>query len=390
MRFIAIIVLIILNAPVLALETLSSKHFSVEYEITPKEEFFTGGEKITVNYCLYPKSSAYRVLLGGEENNPRTYHFKTDLKDALWRLVVDYYQGGAWDEDKLGKEVSIDAKYFKLGTEEKGISKITANLTAIVPVCSVRLCNFTAIKATCEDCEEDALSEVKIWVANENVFKNDLKSLRARLSELEQKLKAENLYSEEDFKSVENIIDSAESYLIGKKFLNAEVKLREANESLNQLADLMNKKFAEKLYFDVSSVLSEIQKMLFNSSVLVERLKDHGNYTQFALEQKSLEKEFSNLEDSMKKVESLMIAKKFTNAIEDLKKVNLNASSLKSKLVNFTSMLNSEMEKRKGSWISLSFDVFQIASIVAMASIATVAVIFGLKFRKRRKWDELR
>lgn len=391
MRFIAILVaLAVLIAPALALETLSSKHFTVEYAVTPAEECFTGGEKISVEYKILPKSSAYRILLGGEENNPRSYYFKTELNDAFWRLVVDYYQGGAWDEEKSGKDVSIEAKYFKLGTEEKGIAEISANLTAVVPVCGVRLCNLTAVEASCEECEKDALPQVKICVANENVFKNDIKSLRARMSELEQKLKAENLYSEEDFKSVKSIIDSAESYLIAKKFLNANAKLLEANNSLNQLADLTNKKIAETLYSDVNSKLSEIQKMLLNSSVLLEKLKAHSNYTQFLIEQKTLENEFSSLRDSMKGVVSLMDKKEFTNAIESLKKIEANATSLNAKLANFTSLLNSEAEKLQTSWIQLpSLSLPYIAIIVAVV-VAIVVSILGLKFRRRRKWDELR
>ncbi|MEM0202391.1 MAG: hypothetical protein QXO16_02155 [Archaeoglobaceae archaeon] len=394
MRFIAILVaLAILIAPALALETLSSKHFSVEYAVTPEEECFTGGEKISVEYKILPKYPEYRILLGGDapgEDRARDYTFSTELSDTSWKLVVNYYKGGTRDEGGIGKKASIKAWYFSVEGEERGIEKITANLTAIVPVCGVRLCNLTAIEATCKDCEKDALPEVKVCVANENVFKNDIKSLRARMSELEQKLKAENLYSEEDFKNVKSIIDSAESYLIARKFLDANAKLVEANNSLNQLADLTNKKIAESLYSDVDSKLSEIQKMLLNSSVLLEKLKAHSNYTQFLLEQKTLENEFSSLKDSMKSVASLMDKKEFTNAIETLKKIEANATSLNAKLANFTSLLNSEAEKLQTSWIQLpSLSLSHIAIIVAVI-VAIVASLLGLKFRRRRKWDELR
>ncbi|MEM4701899.1 MAG: hypothetical protein QXK77_00505, partial [Archaeoglobaceae archaeon] len=354
MRSVAVLAaLVLLTFPSLALETLSSQHFTVEYEISPKEECFTGGEKISIKYEILPKSSAYRPLLGGEEANARSYYFKTDLNDALWRLAVDYYQGGVWDEEKSGKEVSIEAKYFAIGGEVKGIAKISANLTAIVPICSVRLCNFTAIKASCEDCERDALPELKICVANENAFKNDIKSLRAKLSELEQKLRAENLYNEEDFNNVKRTIDSAESYLIAKRFLDANAKLLDANNSLNQLVDLTNKKIAEDLYSKVNLKLSEIQKMLMNSSVLLEKLKTHSNYTQLAIEQKTLENEFSALKDLMRSVESLMDRKEFTKAIETLRKIEVNSTSLITKLTNFISLLNSEAEKLRSLWIPI-------------------------------------
>lgn len=396
MRFIAILVaLSILIVPALALETLSSKHFSVKYKVDPDLECFTGGEKIRINYEISPKYSEYRTLLGGDKTDrERIYTFSTELSDTSWRLVVNYYKGGSLGEEIVGKEASIEAKYFEIDEERKGIEKITANLTAITPVCSVRLCNFTAIKASCEDCEKDALPEVKIRVANEVAFKNDIKSLRAKLSELEQKLKAEDLYSEEDFRKVKDTISSAEEYLIVRKFLDANAKLIEADNLLNQLADLTNKKIAENLYSHVNSKLSEIQKTLLNSSVLLEKLKTHSNYTQLLFEQKNLENDFDGLKDSMKNVESLMGKKEFTNAIESLRKIEANVTKLKERTTNFTYLLNSELEKVQSSWIPFSIpfsiELSHLAIAGATIAVAIVAVSLGLKFRKRRKWDELR
>lgn len=388
MRLAVLISLALLSAPALALETLSSKHFSVEYGVSPREECFMGGEKVSVNYEISPKSSAYRALLGGEEGNARSYYFKTQLSDASWRLVVNYYQGGAWDEAKSGGEVSIEAKYFKIGEDVKGIEKVTANLTAVVPTCSVRLCNLTAVNASCEECESDALPGVRICVANENAFRNDLRSLRAKLSELEQKLRAEGLYSEEDFRKVKDAAESAENYLLARNFLRANEKISEAESLLKQLADLTNKKIAENLYSEVRSKLDEIQSMLVNSSLLLEKLRAHENYSRFLLDQEAFKNELNALRDSIKNVDSLMNGGKFTEAIEALNRIDANATSLKGRLNDFISLLTSESEKQ-ASWIPLpTLSLTHLAFLVA--AIAALAIFVALRLRRKRKWDELR
>ncbi|MEM3504660.1 MAG: protein kinase [Archaeoglobaceae archaeon] len=157
-----ILAVLMLIFPALALEKLTSEHFDVFFQIDPKLDRYSPGQKLNIKMEILPKKSEYRTLLAGEEGNPRTYYFQTDLEQTSWRLAIDYYQGGVWDEERRGKNVSIEAKYFAIGGEEKGISKLTVDLTGTVPDCNLSLCEFVAISSTCEQCELNALPSLKI------------------------------------------------------------------------------------------------------------------------------------------------------------------------------------------------------------------------------------
>ncbi len=371
----------------LALETLRSDHFSVEYKISPEKDCYEIGERIQAELVIMPKSSAYRVLIGGEEGNPRTYYFSTDLSDASWRLIIDYYQGGVWDEAMSGKKASIDAKYFKIGEEERGIAKIVANLTAVIPYCGERLCNFSLIAPSCEECRADALPAKFIGVVNEEVFKSDIKSLRAKMFSIAEKLKSENLYNEEDFKNVSNLIDSAETLLIAKKFLEAEKKFSEANSTLLLLADLTNKKFAEKAYNETDALLKDLERLLLNASLLLDKLRNHQSYAEFKLKFSEFESKLGDLKLALRDADGLIKGGKYSEAIEKLGKLKDDARSVSAKTNELIEIMKLEAEK---SWLPISLVLPINPLYIILAIAAAVAAIALLKFRKRRKWDELR
>jgi|YelNatPaOPRAMG01_1025707.scaffolds.fasta_scaffold25174_2 hypothetical protein len=370
--------------PSLALETLVSDHFSIEYSISPEKDCYEIGEKIQAELTIMPKSSAYRVLIGGAEGNPRTYYFSTDLSDASWRLIIDYYQGGIWDEAASGKKVSIDVKYFKIGDEEKGIAEIVANLTAVVPYCGERICNISLISPSCEECSPNALPAKFIKVVNVDIFKNDIKSLRARMLSTAEKLKAENLYSEDDFRNVSSMIDSAESLLVAKKYIEAENKLNQANSALTQLADLTNRKLAEKAYSEADSAVNDLQKLLLNASVLLDKLRNHQSYSEFKLNYSDLEGKLNDLKTALRDSDALIKAGRYSEAIEKLGKVKEDANSTSAKANELIGIMKLESEK---GWLpSLPVNPLYIVAAVA----AAVAAILLLRFRRRRRWDELR
>jgi len=390
---VAIAVLIVLTAPALALEKLTSDHFTFEFKIDPEKDCYTMGERINAEMGIYPKKSDYRSLLGGDKDNPRTYYFQTDLSDAVWRLKVEYAGGGTWDEEMRGSKASIEAKYFEIDEDRKGISKIVANLTGIVPYCKARLCEFFVINPTCELCEADALQNKTIKVANEEGFKNDIKSLRAKLSELAEKLKVEGLYNEEDFKNVTELINSAEDFVFAKKFLDADRKLKDAEEAMSILSNLTNKKVVEKLYSETNSKLSELKETLLNSSVMLEKIKESDKYVDLALKQKDYESKLGELEAQLREAKSLIDSAKYGNAKEKLETISKEAEELIKGVEDLRSIIIAEAEKSRGG--IFAFSLPSIDPILALSGIAVIAtaIVAGVglnKYRKRRKWDELR
>lgn len=384
------IVLLLLSMAILiqqslALETLNSDHFSVEYKISPEKDCYEIGERIQAELIIMPKKSAYRILIGGEEGNHRTYYFSTELNNPKWRLIIKYNHPNAiWDDEASGVKVSVDVKYFKI-EEKEGVEKLIANLSAVVPYCGERFCNLSLISPSCEECSADALPAKFIKVVNEEIFRNDIKSLRARMLSIAEKLKAENLYNEEDFRNVSSLIDSAETLLVAKKFIEAEKKFNEANSSLLLLADLSNKKVAEKAYSEAYSVIKDLERLLFNASVLLDKLRNHERYAEFKLKYSELESGLSNLKTVLNHSDSLIKERRYSEAMEKLGKIKEDAKAIFDKTNELIELMKPETEK---SWFPVSLPLNPLYLIpIAAAAFAALAL---LKFRKRRKWDELR
>ncbi|NHW24037.1 MAG: hypothetical protein HA489_07320 [Archaeoglobales archaeon] len=387
----AILLFGILAVPVLALEELNSNHFTVEYSIDPKSECYTAGERIYAKIEIHPKNLDYRVLIGGEEDNPRTYYFWTDLVDPVWTLTVGYYKAGDWSEDVKGRSASIDVKYFEVDEERKGISKVVANLTGITPQCKSRLCEFSLINASCELCTPDALPNVTIKVANEAIFKNEIKSLRVRLAELEEKLKQENLYSEEDFRNVTAQINSAEDLVIVGKFLDADKRLSEAEQSLNFLSNLTNRKLVENLYNGTKAKLDGIKGLLVNSSVQLEKIKESEKYVDLVHKQKDYESRLGELEAQIKEARNLIDEGKYENANEKLETIGADADKLLKDVEDLMALIKTELEKKTAPLISLpSVDPYMLLLVISAAVIVVLGAFGVNRIRKRRKWDELR
>ncbi|MEG9194925.1 MAG: hypothetical protein V6S10_06350 [Candidatus Methanoglobus sp.] len=387
----AIVLFGILAVPVLALEELNSNHFTVEYSIDPKSECYTAGERIYAKMEIHPKNLDYRVLIGGEKGNPRTYYFWTDLVDPVWTLTVGYYKAGPLSEDVRGRSASIDVKYFEVDEERKGISKVVANLTGITPQCKSRLCEFVLINASCELCTPYALPNVTIKVANEAIFKNDIKSLRVRLAELEEKLKQENLYSEEDFRNVTAQINSAEDLVIAGKFLDADKRLSEAEQSLNFLSNLTNRKLVENLYNETKAKLDGIRRLLVNSSVQLEKIKESEKYVDLALKQKDYESRLGDLEAQIKEARKLIEEGKYENANEKLETIGKDADKLLKDVEDLMALIKTELEKKTAPLISLpSVDPYMLLLVISAAVIVVLGAFGVNRIRKRRKWDELR
>lgn len=387
----AIVLFGILAVPVLALEELNSNHFTVEYSIDPKSECYTAGERIYAKMEIHPKNLDYRVLIGGENDNPRTYYFWTDLVDPVWTLTVGYYKAGDWSEDVRGRSASIDVKYFEVDEERKGISKVVANLTGITPQCKSRLCEFVLINASCELCTPDALPNVTIKVANEAIFKNDIKSLRVRLAELEEKLKQENLYSEEDFRNVTAQINSAEDLVIAGKFLDADKRLSEAEQSLNFLSNLTNRKLVESLYNETKAKLDGIKGLLVNSSVQLEKIKESEKYVDLVHKQKDYESRLGELEAQIKEARNLIGEGKYENANEKLETIGADADKLLKDVEDLMALIKTELEKKTAPLISLpSVDPYMLLLVISAAVIVVLGAFGVNRIRKRRKWDELR
>jgi hypothetical protein len=387
----AIVLFGILAVPVLALEELNSNHFTVEYSIDPKSECYTAGERIYAKMEIHPKNLDYRVLIGGEKDNPRTYYFWTDLVDPVWSLTVGYYKAGDWSEDVRGRSASIDVKYFEVDEERKGISKVVGNLTGITPQCKSRLCEFVLTNASCELCTPDALPNVTIKVANEAIFKNDIKSLRVRLAELEEKLKQENLYSEEDFRNVTAQINSAEDLVIAGKFLDADKRLSEAEQSLNFLSNLTNRKLVENLYNETKAKLDGIKELLVNSSVQLEKIKESEKYVDLALKQKDYESRLGDLEAQIKEARNLIGEGKYENANEKLETIGADADKLLKDVEDLMALIKTELEKKTAPLISLpSVDPYMLLLVISAAVIVVLGAFGVNRIRKRRKWDELR
>ncbi|MCS7120978.1 MAG: hypothetical protein NZ895_00010 [Archaeoglobaceae archaeon] len=396
MRYIPLLLILLISTSA-ALENLTEKHVNVEWKVSEEKDCYYENERIFVYYEIKPRALEYRTLLGGDEIESRIYFFKTELANAFWKIGICYYKAPgcpSFEEEARGARAYIEVKMFKIDDERKGVQKIYANLTAFTPRCADRLCDFKAIEVSCNDCDARAFKTLTLKVVNETAFRKDLDSMKLKVNELIEKLKAENIYEEEYFLNVSKLINDTESLMKNKDFINADKILKKIDESLRNLTTLFDRKLAEKLYSEVSSKVEEARKLIINVSTSLEKLKTHEKYSEFYYKYKNFEDLFNSTKSKLGEVKSLIDRERFSRAVEELRRLSVDSEKLKKDLKEFEESLKNLTSK------DLFSDLFSNFSSAVLSTLSTpfiypilafaILITLFLKRKRRRKWDELR
>jgi hypothetical protein len=390
MRFLAAALLIIaLIGSAGALETLYASNFSIEVKVSPEKDCFFAGDEVQITYTIYPKTSADKVKIGGEQGNPRGYYFKTSLLDARGTWKIQYSGAPYKSEDFGDQSFSVEVLYFSIPEQGKeGVDYISVNLTGKVPETNLRIKEIDAILATAEEAAKDALKPVTIRVVNKTAFLADLNSLKNKMSEVRNKLESEGVkYDEREFQNVEGLLSSAEKDLGAGNYLAADEKLRKLEEKILNLTNLADKLRAEEVYGKLSEIMSNISVKLEELQLLIQGLKGTENFTNFSSSYATLKSSAGDLRIKLQGISDYLEQEKFTKAYEECKKIEGSIYKLKDDIEKLYADVSASQK-------SESFDVISALSpysIYIFAALLGVLLLFAAtRFRRRRKWDELR
>ncbi|MDK2876067.1 MAG: hypothetical protein PWQ22_477 [Archaeoglobaceae archaeon] len=390
MRFPIVAVLVLsLIASAMALETLDASNFSFEIKISPEKDYYFVGDEIQISYTIYPKSSSDKLKIGGEQGNPRTYSFKTPLLDPSGYWEVKYPGVSAVKQDFKGSSLSIEVKYYSI--EEKGwegVDYILVNLTGKVPDTDLRIKELEVLNATAEEVKSGALKSVKIKVVNKTAFLADLNSLKNKLSETRSNLDREGIkYDDKEFQNAEDLLSSAEKDLNAGNYGSADEKLKSAEEKISNLTSLADKIRAEEIYGKLSEIMDNITGKLEELQILIQALKGTENFTNLSSNYASLKSSADSLKSKLQSIGNYLEQGNFARAYEEAKKIENSVYKLKEDVEKLYSEVSATQNSGGFDFISAlkSYLIYIVAVFLVLLLVFAIT-----RFRKRRKWDELR
>jgi len=394
-----ILVMFILIAPALALETLTEDNFGTpEIKINPEKDYYMLGDKVTAEYVILPKSEDDMKLIGGEDyKTPRTYTFETDLENPYWTVTIRYnYGSAAKSEDYTGNKVKVDVHGLVIEGELKGVRYIEVNITGKIPAISSRLEEIDLVNISIEEAEEGALPPLKIKVVNTQKFSEDIQKVRADADSLKSELEAAGVqYNQSDFDEIHSLLDSAESLVSQGEYDYADQEITEAEEKLDEIASMADKLKAEAERDYVEDML---KKAYLNLSIDVEtalsKITDSKNYTTYWQTYLELKSQYDDLMEQFIDATQMIEDKKYSDAYEKLKDLRPQVESLLNSIDELKTKIENEKSGGGFSLPSLKLELpispLYIAAGVVVA-VVVVVVVAATKLRGgRRKWDELR
>ncbi|MBO8179048.1 MAG: hypothetical protein H0Z19_00980 [Archaeoglobus sp.] len=394
-KIVAVLLLLILATPALALETLTKDNFDTpETEIKPGKDYYLPGDEVTVTYRITPNTDDDMELIGGERDNPRTYTFETSLESTKWIIAVNYYLGSKTEEFLNDDKVKIEVKYFYVNEQKKGVRSIEVNLSGTVPSVSERLESIDVVNVSVEEAEEDALPPLKIKVVNTQKFSEDIQKVREDADSLKSDLESAGVqYNQSDFDEIYSLLESAESLVSQGKYVEADEKISEAEEKLDEIASQANKLKAETERDYVEDMLNKAYLNLSVVEVALNKVADSKNYTAYVETYAELKSQYDSLKSQFDDANQMIEDKKYSDAYEKLKELKPQVEDLLSNIDKLKTKIENEKSEEGGfSLPSLNIELpISPLYIIAGIIVGVVVVVAAIKFRGgRRKWDELR
>ena len=397
-KLLLILAVLVLIQPVIALEHLTSDNFDQpDTSVNPEKAYYLPGDEISVSYKITPKTSDDRELIGGEQDNPRTYTFRTPLLNPSWTISINYYMGST-TQDYTGNEVRVDVKYFYLDEQRKGVRSIEVNLSGKLPDVDTRLENVAVINVTVEEADSDVLPPLVVKVVNKQKFSEDIQKVKSDTDSLKSDLdEAKVPYNQSDFDEIYSLLDDAQELVNTGKYIEADGKIELAEEKLEDLTSKAEKLKAETERDLVDNLLGEVYLNMSVTEVALSKVSNSKNYTAFVETYAELKSRYDNLKEEFDSAKQLINDEKYSEAYNKLSDLKPEVEKLLEDVNELKSKIEKESGKESGGFSlpfisitlpSLPFPpLYLAAAVVAAAGVVVAAVIVK---RRRGRWDELR
>jgi tetratricopeptide (TPR) repeat protein len=408
-------ILLIVIHPVFALKYLNTTDFkepdvtitinNVEYKPTLSDGRFLIDEvckkedNVKVNYIIEPKDEYAAQEVGGESG--RSITIRTELKNAIIDAIVRYASGAGVGSSSTPGQYFLNIRVAAYNAQaETSLDKIEVEVQGDMPSPSLRLEEIRVLWFDVQEAEEDCLPPVIILVIDYNQFQNDIDSLKEKYSNISAIL--DQYVGKVDISKLSDYLDNvfqnvslAETYYSNGEYKKADERLKFASEWLDK-ADTEAKKVkaeyaynqADKRLREIGSILDKIE--LYINEIEGKKLVNTSTLLNYETEFKELQRNSDDL------TEELIAAKVYINN-EKYSEAETKANTVLSEINDLENSANTLFDELK-SIITAPEVTFQMPNIdyklfgTVIGTIAAMATaIVGIrKYRRRRKWDELK
>ncbi|RLI79307.1 hypothetical protein DRP05_04385 [Archaeoglobales archaeon] len=395
--------------PCLAAVHLNASDFADPHPVVePKKDYYREGDEISLNYTIAPKTDADATDVDG-----RYYDLHTSLNYPTFTVVIAYRNGGIlypsikpWEKD-----VSIE-----VGDWEDGLDNIKVELSGKIPAPQTRLEEVSILWINVSDADYDVLPPVKVKVIDFNKFTDDINSLKSRLKELEDRSKnldemgADVVDADKILKSASEDLDDAESYYKDANYLKADEKLKDVEEELNDAEKELNKAEAEYLYDTAQEKLNEVQLLIVQFEYLLQQAKSENIIvTLYEFNLTKAKSDYNIQLDRVEKVNDYIEEEEYDKAKEKANDVINATADIKTYLEDNIAKIKELVAAQtttptpspSPSPTQFPFDfsfitknvylILKVVAAIVLIAIAAFGVYKGIgRYRRRRKWDELK
>ncbi len=401
---IALISLMFLISIAQAFETLTKNNFA-EPIIEPKlKDYYMPGEEISFNFTIQPKTEDDAKLIGGSASNGRLYEFNTSLDSPTLKVMVEYASGGSSINQVHRNYIDVDVY-----NPEGGVSRIEVKVKGIIPQINSRVAEIIALYVSIQDAEKDAIEPVRIKVVNLNAFSSYISQLEGKYKDLEGKM--ENLESKGalisdlkiKLKDAKDKIDEGKNLFNSKNYLDADKSLREAESLLNDAENLVKEKDVSLLIDDANNKLNKMFTKMSELEVLINDLKSKGVSTlEYEVKLNEYKQHYTELKSKIMNAEDYLKNGLYDDAKIKAEEVVNSANKYLNELNTLTSQISVTPTQNSNfnlnfvnnfvKWVSKNRDklVFYGGSSIGFLLIALIVYKGVKRYRRRKKWDELK
>jgi hypothetical protein len=362
-------------------------------------------DSVRVNYLIEPKDDDAAREVGGESG--RSITIRTGLKNAIIDAVIRYASGASVGSSSTPGKDFLNIKVSKYDPiAETSLNKIEVKVQGDVPSIPSRIEEVRVVWFDIQEAEENSLPAVVILVIDHPKFKSDKSLLKKQYDNLSAVLdeyagKVDTLELSNYLSLAFKNITLAETYYGGGEYRKANEMLGYAEnwlEKVDSEAKKVKAKYAhnqaKKKLDDVAALLDGIDLLM--EEVESEKLVNTSVLLSYKTEYRGLQRNSEALTEDLAAANAYIKEGRYEEAESKALEVLNSALELENS-ANFLceglrSLISAETSAtpKDTQGISISIDYKLVGVIAGVTAAIVLGAIGASRYRKRRKWDELK
>lgn len=206
---------------------------------------------------------------------------------------------------------------------------------------------------------------------------------------MQKKLEEEKVkYDEREFTDAENLLKTIEQAFNNGNYSLADEKIETLRKKIENLTILSDKLIAEDIYNRLSNEISNLSVTLEQVQLLIQSLVGSESYENLSATYATLKARSDEYKVKLVTIREYLTQERFTKAYDEAKRIEDGVYKLKTDLEDFYNKI--KVYKKPVGTYDFFAELKFYAPYIALAGVLSVAIVAIARFRKRKKWDELR